>query len=319
MKTHTVLKKNMYFFGLFIVSMLLFPGFVSAYTITHIGASIRGDFVLEPAKIELFTNPGHESVTELQVTNRTDDTLTFSVSIEDMSGSDDPMRPVLLLGDKQGPYSLRDYIKPEIDTFTLKSGERITLPVTISIPLDAEPGGLYGSVLFESRSIGQSEEASRTISRLGALLFVRVNGDVAESGALEDFRVSGGSPVSFTQEPIGFEMLYRNSGSVHVNPYGMITVRNLFGLTVGEIEVTPYYAMPESLRYRKVMWEHGPLFGYYTATLEQNRGYDDIVDTRTLSFGVLPWRESLIAFILILFVIFGGRWIITTFEFKRKK
>jgi hypothetical protein len=310
--------KSIRIWGLVWVSAFAFSGQVFAYTITHMGGPVRGDFVLEPAKIELFVDPGHKSTTELQVTNRTAGPLTFSVSVEDMVGSDDPMRPVLLLGDKRGPYSLRDYMTPEVNTFTLESGERITLPVTVSIPEDAEPGGLYGSVLFESKSFGQDANASRTISRLGALLFVRVNGDVAENGALEDFRVSGGSPVFVTEDPIGFEMLYRNSGSVHVNPYGMITVRNIFGMTVGEVEVTPYYAMPESLRYRKITWEHGPLFGYYTATLEQNRGYDDIVDTRSISFGVLPWREALVGLVILGICVLVIRWFFATFEFTRK-
>lgn len=315
------MKKNLHTIHLstLLLSFLAIPFGVSAYTITNVSPELRGDFVLEPAKIEIIVDPGHISTTEMRLTNRTEKDLSFTVTIEDTKGSDDPTNPIILLGAERGPYSLRDYIKPEIDTFTLRPGEQITLPVTISVPADAEAGGLYGSVLFESRSVEEiTSSGSRTVSRLGALLFVRVNGDVAESGALEDFRVSGGSPVFFTEEPIGFEMLYRNNGSVHVNPYGMITIRNLFGLTVGEIEVTPYYAMPESLRYRKVTWEHGPLFGYYTATLEQNRGYDDIVDTRTLSFGVLPWKESLVGLVVMVLIILGGRWVFATFEFKRK-
>jgi len=302
----------------FFLAMVLAPN-AFGYVITNVAPELRGDFVLEPAKIEIFADPGHVSTTDMRITNRTEKDILFRVSVEDTKGSDNPENPIELLGSEKGPYSLKDYITPEIETFTLRSGEQITLPVTVSIPADAEAGGLYGSVLFESGSAGDTASSgSRTISRLGALLFVRVNGEVTEIGALEDFRVSGGSPILFTEDLIGFEMLYRNSGSVHVNPYGMITVRNIFGMTVAEIEVPPYYAMPESLRYRKVTWEHGPLFGYYVATLEQNRGYDDIVDTQRVSFAVLPWKESLIVVVGILVLVFGIRWFFRAFEFKRK-
>ncbi|NTV44887.1 MAG: DUF916 domain-containing protein [Candidatus Yonathbacteria bacterium] len=296
------------------------PAVALAYTITNTSAPIRGDFVLEPAKIEIVADPGHQSVTEMRVTNRTNEALTYYVSIEDTKGSDNPQSPIMLMGSEEGPYSLRDYIKPEIDTFTLRPGEQIALPVTVTIPGDAEPGGLYGSVLFESRSEGDIKASgSHTISRLGALLFVRVSGEVKEEGALEDFRIAGGSSVFFKQQPMDFELLYRNSGDVHLNPYGMITVRNVFNMPVAEVEVQPYFAMPQSLRYRKVTWEHGPLFGVYRATAEINRGYGDIIENRSVMFTVLPWKEMLIALGLIIILVFVGKWFFTTFEFTRKK
>jgi len=305
--------------GLVLCGIVSSPTTIHAYTITNVNPEIRGDFVLEPAKIELTANPGHSSVTEMRITNRTNEALTYFVSVEDTKGSDDPTSPIVLMGSERGPYSLKDYLKSEVDTFTLKSGEQISLPVTISIPADAEAGGLYGSVLFESRSAGDTlTTGSRTVSRLGALLFVRVPGDVLEDGALEDFRIGGGSSVFFVQTPIDFEFLFRNKGNIHVNPYGMITVRNILGMTVGEAEVTPYFAMPESLRYRKVTWEHGALFGMYRATLELNRGYGDIVENRELTFLVIPWKEMLIVLGIILVVILLGKWFFGAFEFKRK-
>ena len=302
-----------------VVSICAMPLIASAYTISQTSAPIQGDFVLEPAKIELYVAPGDVTNTELRLVNRTDETLTFTLDIEDTKGSNDASRSVILLGEEDGPYPLRAMVRPEIDSFTLKSQEEIRLPVSVAIPYDAEPGGHYGSVLFESSSPGEeSDTGSRTVSRLGALLFVRVEGDVKEEGMLERFRVQSG-PVFFTGDPLTFEFTYRNSGSVHLNPYGMITVKNMIGASVAELEILPYFAMPESLRARELTWEHGPLFGFYSATLEQNRGYDDIIDTETVHFFVLPWKTIAIALIVIILLVIAGRWFTTTFEFKKKK
>ncbi len=300
-----------------VACMMAMPMVASAYTISSTSAPVSGDFVLEPAKVEMIMAPGSTAETELRLTNRSDKTLTFSVSVEDTKGSDDASRSVILLGNEDGPYTLRHMVQPEIDTFTLKSREEIRLPVTITIPEDAEPGGRYGSVLFESGDEGGT--GSRTISRLGALLFIRIEGETKEEGALEQFRIKGGSNVFFTEEPIAFEFTYRNTGSVHLNPYGMITIQNILGMVVDEIEVLPYFAMPESLRAREVVWGHGPLLGLYTVSLEQNRGYDDIIDTKTIHFVVLPWKEMLAGVVGIIILALIIRWFVTTFEFKRKE
>jgi hypothetical protein len=300
-----------------VVSMWAMPFIASAYTISSTSAPIRGDFVLEPAKVELTVAPGDITETELRMVNRTEETLNFTIDIEDTKGSDDASRSVILLGDEEGPYPLRAMVRPEINSFTLKSQEEIRLPVTILIPEDIEPGGHYGSVLFESSSAGDTNTGSRTVSRLGALFFVRVEGEVEEEGTLERFRVKDG-PIFFGGDQLMFEFTYRNSGSVHLNPYGMITVKNMIGASVAELEVLPYFSMPQSLRARELTWEHGPLFGFYSATLEQNRGYDDLIDTETVHFVVLPWKIIAIALIVIIALILLGKWFTTTFEFKKK-
>jgi hypothetical protein len=305
--------------GIVFVTLTLVPGTVFGYTIQSTSAPIRGDFVLEPAKVELFMAPGDTTETEFRLVNRTDEALTFSITIEDTKGSDDASRSVILLGDEDGPYPLRDMVMPEITEFTLKSQEEIRLPVTVAIPSDAAPGGRYGSVLFESRSVGGADTGSRTVSRLGALLFVRIEGDVKEEGQLEQLRVKGGSQIFFNEDPIAFEFTYRNTGSVHLNPYGILQIKNVLGVMVDELEILPYFAMPESLRSREVTWEHGTLLGFYTAELSQNRGYDDIIDTKSVYFLVLPWKEMAIGIVIIIILALLARWFFTTFEFKKKK
>ena len=301
--------------------------FVSAYEIQDIEETpIRNDFVLGPGKTDLNLDPGSEIVKNLMITNRLGREMNFKIDIEDFTGSDDPEKTVVLLGSEKGPYSLKDYLKPEITEFALQHGQRIILPVRIQIPEDAEPGGLYGSVLVSTdppetepeRSKGQT----RIISRLGMLFLIRVNGEITEDGFLHEFKISEPQKLFYEKGPIPFELLFQNNGNVHLSPYGKIEIINLMGKKVGELEVDPYFAMPDSLRKREIQWGREQLFGRYTATLFLNRNYvgeENIIDQKTITFWAFPWKMMLVVIIGIVFLILLIRWFFRKFKFELKK
>lgn len=284
----------------------------------------NNDFVLGPGKTELFLDPGAKATKEFTVTNRLGKTMTFQISIEDMKGSQNLDETVVLLGAEKGPYSLKDYIKPETTEFTLNHGQRMILPVEITIPEDAEPGGLYGSLLVNAvppKAEGATEEGQaqgqiQLVTRLGALFFVRVNGEAKEEGALKDFTMQKNF---YEKGPVSFQILYENTGDVHVNPYGIVEIKNIFGRKVDEIRILPYFAMPSSLRLREAVWERGLLFGKYTASLSLNRGYKNIIDQKSITFWVFPWKIILAGALALILVISFFVWVASRFEFRRKE
>lgn len=300
---------------------------VQAYVIQDFpGMTIENDFALGPGKTELFLNPGDTVTKELYITNRLGREVEFVIDIEDFTGSRDPKETVVLLGDKRGPYSLRDYLKPELKNFTLKQGQRMIMPVIISIPADAEPGGLYGSVLISAqpaKSASQTEAGkavggAKIVTRLGTLFFVRVSGDVKEEGILKKFSAKL-DKYFFEKGPIPFEVLFENNGNVHLSPYGTIEIKNLLGREVGQLNIDPWFAMPDSLRAREVKWERGFLFGKYTALLKVNRGYGNIVDEMATTFWVIPWKILVLVFAVLFLLVWGMKWLFSNIEIKRKK
>ncbi len=325
-------KINTFFFAekkLAFLSVFLFFVFfgisfspVHAYTIENSHASMSGDFVLSPAKVEININPGETATRTISVTNRVDKTVHFGVQVEDFEGSNDPNKTVVLLGNKTGPYSLKNYIKPEVTDFTLKPGERITLPISISVPKNEEPGGLYGSVLVRNLPTSGASGA-QTVSRLGALFFVRVNGKAKESGQLKVFRLSDNGQKFYTHGPFPFEFTFQNTGNVHLIPYGTITIYNTLGSPIKKIKVDPYFALPNSIRYRKITCDKGLLFGRYKAVLQLNRGYGSsggTIDTKQVVFWVLPWKW-IVSFLAGLFVLILIIYLLTSkleIRFKKK-
>ncbi len=280
-----------------------------------------GDFVVGPGRTEIALQPGQTVVREISVTNRISDNREFKLEIEDIVGSTDGSGAASLTGETRGPYSIRDYVSVPQDTFQLKLGERARIPVTISIPPDVEPGGYYGSVLVSTVRIDENQIAdgprSPVIARIGSLFFITVEGDIETSGETKSISTVGDA-WWYQEGPIDLGILYENTGSVHVNPYGEISITNMFGEEVGYIELEPWFVLPKSLRVRELTWDRELLLGRYTVTAQINRGYDDIVDTVTTSFWVIPYKIIGGIFLILLIFIFSFRLFFKRFEFKRK-
>jgi hypothetical protein len=288
------------------------------------GDSIVGDFVVGPGKIDIELKPGESKVVEMMVTNRTGERRMFNLTTEDTSGSMDLNRPIILLGSERGPYSLRDYLHVPETHFELEHNERAQIPVTITIPPDAEPGGLYGTMLVDTLAVKpddgittQTSPQSPIIARIGTLFFVTVPGDVLHDAELIEFGTQGKQKF-FTSGPIKLGLLHKNTGSIHVAPYGEVRIINMLGDEVGVVDLEPWFILPQSERIREITWTREFLFGRYTAVAEISRGYDDIVDTASFTFWVLPWKLVTTGFVAIFLTLFLIRAFFKKFEFKRK-
>jgi hypothetical protein len=198
--------------------------------------------------------------------------------------------------------------------------------------MDSQPGALYGSVLVSvvsspgtttSSGVGASNPI---ITRIGTLFFVRIPGPVETEGRLSGFSLASGgivwsSSLSKTS-PILFNILFKNEGDVYLTPYGTISVTNMLGSTVANISVDPWFAMPQSLRFRQVEWDPAFLFGRYVAHASINRGYvstSTATDTAEIAFWVIPWGIILLVFVGLAVVIGLIRWVFTRFSIVSKK
>ncbi len=291
----------------------------------------KQDFMVGPGRHEILLSPGESAMRTFSVTNRYNVEKKFQLVISDFTGSKRMEEGITLLGEEEiGPYSLKDFLHPEVMTFTLQHGDRITIPVKINIPVDAQPGGLYGAILVKEVPLtrdGESQEPEKvegglTVeARIATLFFVRIRGEADENGSIKEF--SSGKKI-YGQPPIDFKIIYQNQGNVYLSPFGQLTVNNLMGTKVGEAAIDPFYVMPDSLRLKTLGLDRGFMFGRYTATLTMHRGYleKDITDTATIVFWVLPWKIVaaivLIIFIIILIISGTARWFNKNFERKPK-
>jgi len=290
-------------------------------------AKVYNDFVIGPGKIELALNPGESRTVNVTIANRLGAEKIFNVTEEDIIGSRDLAKAVVLLGDDRGPYSLKDILNIPSALIKIPHGQKVFLPVTISVPANAQPGGMYGSVVVSVASSpqtgatneGASIASNPVITRLAALFFVRVAGPVAEQGKLTQFSLGGNRSILFENDPVNFDLVFENTGNIHLVPNGMITITNLAGAPVGTVAVDPWFAMPQSLRFREVTWAPPFLFGRYVAHAVINRGYGSTTDVMDVVFWVIPWKIIAVILIGLILLISSIRWIASRFHISRRQ
>jgi len=283
------------------------------------------DFVVGPGKTELELEPGQSATLNLTVSNRLGTDKVFNLGVQDFTGSDDPQKTVVLLGDDRGPYSLRDYIHVASSSILIPQGKKARIAVTVTIPADAQPGGLYGSVVvgaLTSQAAASVDSGTvpqnPVITRIGSLFFVTVKGPVKTEGHLAGFSLSSGHEVLFDSREIAFNLLFKNDGNVHLDPSGTVTINNMLESTVGNIDVDPWFAMPQSLRFRQISWAPPFLFGRYVAHASIKRGYGSTTDEMDVAFWVLPWKVILVVLIGLIVLIALIRFVLTRFTIVSK-
>ena len=309
--------------------MIIIPNVSSAapYSVEKLpDTTVYNDFVVGPGKYQVEMRPGESKVVNLIVTNRLGKDKTFQIQTEDFTGSRDVEKTVVLLNGERGPYSLKDYLSMASTTVVIGHAERVTIPVTVSVPTDAQPCGLYGSVVISTVTTGTEQVpegqssigTSPIVTRIGSLFFIRVAGEVKEELNLKKFSLRNEDTV-IGSAPVNFDILYENNGTIHQNPSGYIRIKNIFGSEVGKVEVEPWFILPDSLRLREVSWDSAFLFGRYVATAEINKGYDKQMDVASVAFWVIPWKIILIAFIGLVIIVSIIRWLASKVSFTIKK
>ncbi len=285
---------------------------------------VFNDFVVGPGRFSLEIAPGESKTVIVNISNRLGSKRLFQFDAEDMTaGGGENEGTIKLLGDEVGPYTIKDYISVPYDRFYIENNERAVVPVTVSIPADAEPGGFYGSILTEvmpDETQVVEEDVAPTaplVTRIGTLFYVTTPGEIAQEGSLVDFATLPDKSF-YLGGPVNMGIVYENTGSVHLTPYGTVSVTNILGDTVGLVELDPWYVMPQSVRTREISWDREFLLGRYTVTADIERGYGNQTDTLSLVFWVFPWKiiATVFAGVFIFFLIL--RFILRNFEFKRK-
>ncbi|HXH26365.1 MAG TPA: hypothetical protein VNG90_00555, partial [Candidatus Acidoferrum sp.] len=220
-------------------------------------------------------------------------------------------------------YSLRQWIASS-DPFILKSKQTKTLLFPITVPANAEPGGHYAVIRFtgtapELESTGVSLSAS-----LGSLVLLTVSGNIKTQAAVASFYtddLTHAKSSFFETGPINFITRIQNTGNIHVEPTGTISVINMFGRSVGSIRVNgdpsdpanlPRNVLPQSIRRFDETFPSVWLLGRYTAKLDLV--YAGKTLTATTTFWVIPYKLILIVLIGGVVLFFGLRWAIKQYN-----
>jgi len=271
---------------------------------------------IAPPVINLTANPGQILKIQISLRDVSSENIIVSNQINDfIAASEDGTPKILLNNESSDPYSLKDWIAP-LPNLLMIPKQIKNVPVTIKVPANASPGGHYGVIRFtaappELKGTGVSLSAS-----LGALILIRVSGDVKESLAVQEFTINhdqdgktGQPGALFESTPIHIVERLKNTGNTHEQPVGQATITDMFGKKIAAVNINlpPRNVLPGSIRrfeqpLNSSVLGNKKLFGRYNAKLVVTYGATKQTLTSNTSFWVIPYR--LIGTVIVLLV--GG-------------
>ncbi|HEX5456374.1 MAG TPA: hypothetical protein VFW77_03330 [Candidatus Saccharimonadales bacterium] len=303
--------------GLTLISVVLSPAVSTVLAANNSAPGTGQALEIAPPLENISGNPGQTIVLHIKLRDVAKTDLVVSGEINDFVANGEDGTPKIILDrNSDSPYSIRKWIGP-LPTFTLQPKHIKDLQITINIPQDASPGGHYGVIRFTGtppklKGTGVSLSAS-----LGTLVLLRVNGPVKEDLSIQEFSTTQDDKKRklFEAPPIDFVEKIVNSGNIHEEPTGHITVKNMFGKTIAGLNVNlpPRNILPASTRkfsqpLDKTVLGGRRLFGRYTADLQlaYGSGKDRKIVNRQISFWVIPYKliAAIILTLIILFFVF---------------
>ncbi|MDB5167070.1 MAG: hypothetical protein JWN26_215 [Candidatus Saccharibacteria bacterium] len=283
---------------------------IGLLTTTHVNAvtaatnSSGQALEIGPPVINLFADPGTSVKTVISLRDISPTSLLVIGQINDFVAGGEDGTPKIILDDTVSAYSFKSWATP-LTSLTLKPKEIKNLTVTINVPKTASPGGYYGVVRFTGTPPDLNGTGVSLAASLGSLILLTVNGQAKENLSVVEFSASHNSKTGtlFETAPIVFTERLRNSGNIHEEPAGVVTVKDMFGNVVATLGVNQPTRdiLPNSIRKFESSLDSSNignkiLFGLYHADLSVTYGANKQTITSSLTFWVIPY--TLIAIII---------------------
>ena len=154
--------------------------------------------------------------------------------------------------------TLAEWIDVPTEGIVIPQQQTKEISFTVRVPDNAAPGGQYAAIMVSTEPTQAGEDIAqiRTSQAVTSLFFLRVEGDIVEQGQIRSFR----SLQSIVQIPkTEFSLRFQNTGTVHLQPQGEITIYNMWGQKRGEIPVNQRSqfgkVLPDNIREYTFGWE----------------------------------------------------------------
>lgn len=317
--------------------------FLSFLFISHSAQALT----VSPVRLEVSGDPGQTLKVETLLINETTVPETLYSSYSNFEAQGESGNPSFV----EPKDDLGTWMKAP-ESVELKPGETKIVPVTITIPTNADPGGHFAVVFWGTTSPKNPATNVGVGSKTGILILLRVNGDVSEQGGILEFDTVGKERF-YTSLPVTFYYRFQNNGGDRIKPTGEVVMKNMLHITSAKIPGNPVEGniLPGSTRKIETTWQGktGPkpvapedqgnffnkvsyewknfAFGYYKATINLAYGTQNQVSTGTVGFWVFPWHLTIfvvVAAVILYFILKKAiksynRWVIKKAEEMLKK
>lgn len=243
-------------------------------------------FAVSPPTFEISANPGDTIRHSMRVDNLTKAPLHITITGKDFVPMGEEGQAALT--EKKTNYSLASWVTTSTKVLDIPVHGSKTVDFTIAVPTHAEPGGHFGSIVFQTKPDKKPNSTGVAVGQeIGSLLLLKVAGHVSEKASIASF---GATKGVWQKGPIYFNTRVKNDGNVQIKPTGTITISNMFGGKVGTVPIDSQTILPDSIRKLRANWNGSTWPGWYTATASISYGNSDQILTTTTRFLLFPYR-----------------------------
>ena len=259
-------------------------------------ASSTNGLSVSPPSFEISGNPGAIITNSVRLENMKSVPVRLAVDRRNFTaiGEDGAIG----LTEEQCSFSLASWISVDPEDVVIPPKSTRTFTFNIKVPLNAEPGGHFGSLIFKTipDSAALTGSGASVAQEIGALILLRLAGDTKEEARVDSFKTA----KSFYEfGPVVFEDRVKNTGNVHIKPRGNITITNLLGQKVATVEFENKNVLPGAIRKIDGTWDTKWRIGQYTATAVLIYGANNTQLANVTTFIVFPYRVAIAVFAVL--------------------
>ena len=270
-----------------------------------------------PPRQEVLINPVESYSTSVKFQNLGDTPVSGTINVVDFIVQDNKGTPVfldnpLIVGTTTIPakYSAAKWVKLYTDRATIAANGNVSVPITINVPKNANPGGRYTALYFEpagALTLNNSTSAGETpiAIRIASLIYIRVAGPITEKAMVTKFQV----PSFLEYGPVSIATEITNLGDYHIAPIGTIALKDVFGRTVASSAIEPKNVFPGTSRAYDTKIGDKLMFGKFTVNLSATYGATGKTLLASAVLWVFPWKVMLavvLALAIIIILILTG-------------
>ncbi|WSQ09103.1 DUF916 domain-containing protein [Streptomyces sp. NBC_01231] len=291
-------------------SVLLLGLLLLAMTAGPAQAADNGSWSVFPASSQiaerpyfyLSADPGTSLRDKAVVANKTARPLTFRLYAADAyNTARDGGFAVRTQKEKQ--RGVGAWAKPDRTRVTVPAHGKVTVPFTLRVPADAEPGDHPGAVVALDERVDQGDGSlALGVQRaVGARVYLRVGGPVLPAIAVENVRVTHDQPLvpGLGDSTATISYTLHNTGNVTLDPKVELRARGLFGRTLlaRDLAKIPAELLPGQRVRLSEPWRGAPQLDWGDVTLTASA--QDTRESASASFFALPWLvAALLAVVL---------------------
>lgn len=260
--------------------------------------------VVSPPRYDLAVKPGETIQKTVKVTNNSpDQPLIIKAFVKDFIVQDDSGTPLPVSESASGRYLASPWFTLSAAELTIPPKGMVEVPVLVSVPDNALPGGHYAGVFFQPvPARGLKTTVAYTATQVGSLFDLTIAGDLKYDAVITAFSV----PQTVSEfGPIDFAATIENQSDTHISPVATVTIHDLIGRQLAQFPLDSVNIFPFTSRTVRGSWNQVWGLGRYRATVSAAYG-PGLVASRTLFFWILPYRliAAVLVVLLVLLVLF---------------